>query len=272
MSDQVATLETTRAKGFYQQVATLRKDAWWVEPALTVMMLTTFIVYTTWAALVNAHYFADPYLSPFYSPCLSTNCAHPTIALFNWPLSPAILILWAPAGFRLTCYYYRKAYYRSFWLSPPACAVRDSQQLVRGYSGETRFPLLFQNLHRYFFYAATFLIVPFLWWDVLLAFRFPTGDGHQTFGLGLGTLIMLANAALLTLYSLSCHSCRHLCGGRLDVLSRAPTRLSIWRVVSRLNEHHMEFAWVSLVSVMLTDLYIRFLSMEYISPSLDRIF
>jgi hypothetical protein len=143
--------------------------------------------------------------------------------------------------------------------------VRDSQQLVKGYSGETRFPLFFQNLHRYFFYAATFLIVPFLWWDVLLAFRFPTGDGRYAFGLGLGTLIMLVNAALLTLYSLSCHSCRHLCGGRLDVLSQSPTRLSMWRTLSHLNENHMQFAWASLISVMLTDMYIRFMSMGYLS-------
>lgn len=263
MSDQVATAEAARAKGFYQQVATLRKDAWWVEPAITVSMLSTFIIYTTWAALVNAHYFVDPYLSPFYSPCLSTTCADPTFGFLPWSLSPAILILWAPAGFRLTCYYYRKAYYRSFWFSPPACAVRDGQRLVKGYSGETRFPLLFHNLHRYFFYFAT-IVVLFLWWDVLIAFRFPTADGHHEFGIGVGTLIMFANVLLLSLYSFSCHSCRHLCGGKFDVLSRSPARLSLWRTVSHLNENHMQFAWASLISVMVTDLYIRLLSMGYI--------
>jgi hypothetical protein len=56
-----------------------------------------------------------------------------------------------PAGFRLTCYYYRRAYYRSWWLSPPACAVAGPR---RRYTGETRFPLLGQNVHRYFFYVA----------------------------------------------------------------------------------------------------------------------
>ena len=247
---------------------TLRIDAWWVEPAITVGMLTTFIVYTTWAALVNEHYYVAPYLSPFYSPCLSTSCLHPTIGngLFDWRLSPAILILWAPAGFRLTCYYYRKAYYRSFWLSPPACAVRDGHAR---YSGETRFPLIFQNLHRYFFYAAT-LIVLFLWWDALIAFRFPVVDeaGVVTgseFGMGLGTLVLLANAAFLSLYSFSCHSCRHLCGGGIDMLSQHPLRLKLWRQVSRLNANHMQFAWVSLVGVMLADVYVRLLSMGYIS-------
>ncbi|MEW6301401.1 MAG: hypothetical protein AB1671_27325, partial [Thermodesulfobacteriota bacterium] len=197
MNDQAAALPTTRrARGLYQQVATLRRDAWWVEPALTVIVLTTFVVYTTWAALVNEHYYVAPYLSPFYSPCLSTYCAHATVALFDWPYSPAILILWAPAGFRLTCYYYRKAYYRSFWLSPPACAVRDGH---KRYTGETRFPLLFQNLHRYFFYFAT-LVVLFLWWDAIMAFRFPAGEGRYELGMGVGTLVLLANAALLSLY------------------------------------------------------------------------
>jgi hypothetical protein len=244
-----------------QNIRTLRKDAWWVEPALTVSMLTTFIVYTTWAALVNEHYYVAPYLSPFYSPCLSTYCKHTTMALFDWPLSPAILILWAPAGFRLTCYYYRKAYYRSFWFSPPACAVRDGHAR---YTGETRFPLLIQNLHRYFFYIAT-LVVAFLWWDALLAFRFPAGPGRYEFGMGVGTLVLLANAALLSLYSFSCHSCRHLCGGSLDVLSQAPLRYKLWRTFTRLNENHMLYAWISLVGVMLTDLYVRLLSMGHIT-------
>ncbi len=239
---------------------TLRTDMWWVEPAITVGMLTTFIVYTTWAALVNDNYYVTPYLSPFYSPCLSTYCEHVTIGLLDWTWSPAILILWAPAGFRVTCYYYRKAYYRSFWFSPPACAVRDRHSR---YTGETRFPLIIQNLHRYFFYAAT-LVVLFLWWDAVVAFRFPVEGGGYELGMGVGTLVLIANAALLSLYSFSCHSCRHLCGGGLDVLSRTPLRLRVWRQVSRLNEHHMVYAWISLVGVMLTDLYVRLYAMGYI--------
>jgi hypothetical protein len=244
-----------------QNIKTLRRDAWWVEPALTVTVLTTFIVYTTWAALVNEHYYVAPYLSPFYSPCLSTYCRHATVALFDWPYSPAILILWAPAGFRMTCYYYRKAYYRSFWFSPPACAVRDGHAR---YTGETRFPLLIQNLHRYFFYIATIVVV-FLWWDAFLAFRFPAGEGGYEFGVGVGTLVLLANAALLSLYSFSCHSCRHLCGGGLDVLSQAPIRSKLWRTFTRLNENHMLYAWISLFGVMLADLYVRLLSMGTIA-------
>ena len=55
-----------------------RIDPWWVTPVIIVAVLGAFVVYATWAALQNAYYWADPYLSPFYSPCLSANCAHPT--------------------------------------------------------------------------------------------------------------------------------------------------------------------------------------------------
>jgi len=237
--------------------ATLRTDAWWVEPLLVVLLLGGFGVYATWAALQNAHYYVAPYLSPFYSPCLSTSCRHVTVPIIGswWNLSPAFLILWIPGGFRATCYYYRKAYYRSFFGSPPACGVKDWS---RRYTGETRFPFVLQNIHRYFFWLSM-LVVVFLWHDAILAFDF-----GGRFGMGVGTLVLLVNAALLTLYSISCHSCRHLCGGHLDVFSKAPTRHTLWRTISRLNERHMLLAWISLVWVGLTDVYVRLLSLGVI--------
>ncbi len=240
--------------------ATLRTDSWWGLPAAVVVGLGAFIVYSTWAAFQNAHYFVAPYLSPFYSPCLTASCAHlsfgvglpdisvPVIGL----LSPALLILWGPAVFRLTCYYYRKAYYRSFWWAPAACAVRDARS---GYTGETRFPLILQNFHRYTWYVAVFFIV-MLTWDAVLAFRFPEG-----FGVGVGTVVMWLNVILLAGYTFSCHSCRHICGGHVDVFSKAPARYRLWRVITRMNERHPTLAWLSLVCVGLTDLYIRLVSM-----------
>src|SRR5919198_3221066 len=235
---------------------TERRDTWWLEPLVVVVVLGGFIIYATWAALQNAHYFIAPYLSPFYSPCLATNCDHRTLPFaIPWLLTPAILVLWIPGGFRLTCYYYRKAYSRSFFWAPPACAVPDAP---KSYSGETRFPFLLQNIHRYFFWLSL-VILAFLWWDVILAFRFPNG-----FGLGLGTLVLLANVILLSLYSFSCHSCRYLVGGYLDVFSRAQLRYRLWRIASRLNEHHALFAWISLWGVALTDLYVRLVSMGVI--------
>jgi hypothetical protein len=161
---------------------------------------------------------------------------------------PAAVILIFPLGFRLTCYYYRKAYYRSWWLSPPACAVPEPH---RRYTGETRFPLLGQNLHRYFFYAALVFNV-ILTWDAVVAFDF---GGH--IGIGVGSGILVVNAVLLWLYSLSCHACRHAVGGRINHYSRHPIRYKAWTFVSRLNPYHGNFAWLSLVWVALTDLYVR---------------
>jgi hypothetical protein len=103
------------------------------------------------------------------------------------------------------------------------------------------------------------IFLGFLWYDTVLAFRW---DGR--FGIGLGTLIMLTNIVLLTLYSLSCHSLRHLVGGKLDCFSCANfggARHSAWKSVSWLNDRHMLFAWLSLCSVGLTDFYIRLVSM-----------
>ena len=236
---------------------TERPDAWWLQPLIVVVVLGSFGVYALWAALQNGHYYAPPYLSPFYSPCVAANCEHPTLPLIGswWNLSPAFLVLWAPLGFRLTCYYYRKAYYRAFLWSPPACAIPDARSRYRG---ESRFPLILQNVHRFFFY----LVLPFpfiLLWDGIKAFRFPDG-----IHMGVGTLILLTNALLLGAYTASCHTCRHLCGGRLDALSRSPRRYRAWKVVSFLNARHMQIAWVSLVGVALTDVYIRLVAGDVI--------
>lgn len=245
--------------------AHLRKDAWWALPLTVFVVFVAFIVYATWAALQGTHYYVDPYLSPFYSPCLYTKCLHPTfgpgvgvpelVLPVGGIVSPAILILWGPGVFRLTCYYYRKAYYRSFWLAPPACAVRDA---AAGYSGETRFPLILQAFHRYTWYIAV-IFVGFLTWDAILAFAFPDG-----FGIGVGTIVMWVNVILLGLYTFSCHSCRHVCGGHVDVFSRSPSRYRLWDAITRLNERHPTFAWFSLFSVALTDLYIRLVSLGVI--------
>lgn len=233
----------------------LRTDRWWLAPAATAAGLLAFVVYSTWRALANTHYYAAPYVSPFYSPCLAENCvpmrAGPNIALFGswWVLSPAIIILLFPLGFRLTCYYYRKAYYRGFWASPPACAVAEPH---RKYTGETRFPLILQNLHRYFFYAAI-LVAGVLTYDTVLAFR----DQDYRWGhMGLGTVVFLVNIVLIWAYTLSCHSCRHIVGGKLKHFSKHPVRYRFWQFVSRLNTRHMELAWLSLFSVALVDFYV----------------
>lgn len=228
--------------------ATSRTDGWWVEPALVATGFTLFIVYATWRALFDYQYFeSGPYLSPFFSP---------RILLDWWQWSPAILILWVPAGFRATCYYYRKAYYRAYFLDPPACAVGHFGGSK--YCGETMFPLVLQNLHRYFLYLAI-VVVGFLWYDAFKAFF----DTNGAFQCGVGTLVLLANVIFLSFYTFGCHAFRHLIGGRLDCFSCTAgtrTQFKLWNVVTKLNEHHMLWAWISLFSVGFADFYVRMLA------------
>lgn len=237
---------------------TYRKDAWWLTPAATFIVLSGFIVYATWAALQNAHYTVGNYLSPFYSPELFGDSPH---AMFGpkpgwWPgwlpFSPALIILPFPALFRFTCYYYRGAYYKAFWADPPACAVGEPR---KKYTGENGLPLILQNVHRYFMYAALLFLV-FLWHDVIIAFNF-----GGKFGIGIGTLVLLLNTVLLSLYTLSCHSFRHLIGGKKNCLSQKKATLACYSCVSGLNTKHMLFAWCSLFGVMFADLYVRLVSM-----------
>jgi hypothetical protein len=223
--------------------ATERRDRWWVPPLTQGLLLAVLITYANWAAYQGDNFQVGGYLSPLYSPLIS----------IDWlPFSPAFLILLPPVLFRATCYYYRKAYYRSFFLDPPACAV--SEHRAGNYGGETAFPFVLQNLHRYLFYA-TLCYLPFLWHDVVSATRF---DG--AFGIGVGTLVIFANSAALTLYSFSCHSFRHLIGGRLDCFSSCPRNLArhqAWKGISFLNVRHMPFAWLSFFTVCGADLYVR---------------
>jgi hypothetical protein len=243
---------------------TLRTDRWWLPPLVTAIGLGIFVVYAGTRSFVRtAYYVADyHYLTPFYSPCLSTSCVEGS-SHFGTPLPdlPAIIPL-AFVGlpflllFRLTCYYYRKAYYRAFWLSPPACAVAEPHAK---YSGETKFPLIIQNAHRYLFYAAGIISI-INTYDAIVAFHSPGG-----FGFGLGNLILLGNVILLWAYTLSCHSCRHITGGRLKHFSKHPIRYWIWTQVSKLNTRHMQLAWITLGTLMLTDFYIMLVASGTIS-------
>lgn len=235
---------------------TLRTDRWWLPPAATTVGLLIFLVYAGVRSFQQQYFFADErYLTPFYSPCVSLGCAsEPGSAHFGTFLPDHPLIPYAALSlpflllFRLTCYYYRKAYYRSFWLAPAACAVPEPHGR---YTGETRFPLVMQNLHRYFFYAAVVVSVVNTY-DAIVAFRHPT-DG---FVVGVGNLVLLGNVVLLWCYTLSCHSCRHVMGGRLTHFSKHPVRYWLWTKVSALNSHHMFFAWITLATLILTDLYV----------------
>jgi hypothetical protein len=219
---------------------------WWALPATVVTVLTLFGIYSVWTAFLSGGINqSGPYLSPFYSPTIWK----------TGPVSPALWVLGSPLLFRATCYYYRKAYYRSFFWDPPSCAVGELRH--RKYRGETAFPLFLNNLHRFLFYLVL-IVTGFLWYDVYLAFWAP--NGHLQ--IGLGTIIMLVNVILLSGYTFGCHSWRHLVGGGLDCYSKSAigqARYRAWRWVTVLNQRHPVWAWCSMFSVVITDVYIHLL-------------
>ncbi|GAA4132998.1 hypothetical protein [Actinomadura keratinilytica] len=253
---------------------TLRRDNWRVYPITTLVIFTAWVVYATIRAFWGAAFFVPEYhyLTPFYSPCLNEICndvtlnGHTADAAEFGTFLPAETRGWIPFAavslpflllFRLTCYYYRKAYYRSYWASPPACAVAEPH---KKYTGERRFPLIGQNLHRYFWMAAV-VISLINTYDVIRAFRGSDGG----FGVGLGSIILLVNVILLWGYTLSCHSCRHIVGGRLKHFSKHPVRYWMWQQVSRMNERHGQYALITLGSLVVADFYVMLVASGTIS-------
>jgi hypothetical protein len=253
---------------------TSRPDAWWIQPLVVFLGFAAFIVYSTWAAFHP--YLADgspaywygkasgaDYLSPFFSPEIYGTSPH---ALFGpkpawWPawliFSPALLILWAPGGFRFTCYYYRGAYYKAFWADPIACAVGEPR---KSYLGEKYLPLILQNIHRYFMYLAVIFIF-ILAYDAWEGLWFTDANGLKHFGLGVGSIVLILNVFFLASYTLGCHSLRHLVGGFLDAPSKKPVCAKSYACVSCLNKRHMMWAWISLFGVGFSDVYVRLCAM-----------
>ena len=258
-------------------LATERTDQWWIEPLWTGLGFLGFVVYTTWAMFQGDYYWWSAhqdgfggYLSPFYSPLLFikegvVGAAPLGHALFgSWPkwwpnlipATPAILILAGPLSFRMTCYYYRKFYYRAYFFSPPSCAVDSIPQ--KKYKGETTL-LLFQNLHRYTLYIALGCVAILSYDGILSLFR-----GGEI-GIGAGSVVLLINPILLAGYTFGCHAFRHLVGGVMDCFScpngrQRKIRYKLWKSISWLNGHHMLWAWVSMIWVAFTDYYVRMVS------------
>jgi hypothetical protein len=230
---------------------TERRDRWWLSPLGTAVFLGGLSAYALWAGLQTSDFAVGSYVSPLFSPCVAADCGtHATFDLVGgwWRWSPALLVIAVPIGVRATCYYYRKLYYRSFWLSPPACAVGEPR---RTQSGESRFPLVWQNAHRYL-WALGVVVAVMLSADAVEAFRQPGG-----IGVGVGTVLIVANGLAFWGYLLGCHACRHLVGGGSRSLAARPLRRRLWARVSRLNARHGLFALISLPLVMVTDGYVR---------------
>ncbi|HZG64447.1 MAG TPA: hypothetical protein VEY13_13205 [Rubrobacteraceae bacterium] len=220
---------------------------WWAGSVTTVAILGAFAIYGFYITFFTpvAEY-GGYLLSPMYSP--------PVPSPYDW-ISPAVFILWIPLGFRLTCYYYRKAYYRAFLWDPPNCSSMAQQREPRNpenYSGERNL-WVFNNIHRYFLYASI-VVMLFLYYETILAF-FPSG-----FGITIGSLLFLINVLALSFYTFGCHSLRHLAGGRVDCYScvrGGNLRRKSFQWISVLNGRHMLWAWVSLFTVWGADVYVR---------------
>ena len=222
---------------------------WWAGSVTTIAILGAFTVYSLFIVFFQPVAGYGGYLlSPMYSP--------PVPSPVDW-LSPAVFVLWIPLGFRLTCYYYRKAYYRAFLWDPPNCSSKAQQREPRSpenYDGERNF-WVFNNVHRYFLYGSI-IVVAFLWLEAIRAF-FPDG-----FGITIGSLVLLLNVVLLSGYTFGCHSMRHLVGGRVNCYScvrGGSVRRKAHHWVSALTGRHMFWAWVSLFSVWGADVYVRLL-------------
>ncbi|HEY8739827.1 MAG TPA: succinate dehydrogenase [Candidatus Dormibacteraeota bacterium] len=230
---------------------------WWGYSAFFMGAQTIFGIYVFVVVMLDfGHNFSDPYLSPFFSPLFGA----PSIAGFI--LSPGVFIVWSPLAFRASCYYYRKAYYRAFF-APPTCSMAPPSRLRRiRYWGETKFPAVLSNFHRFALYTAI-LNVAFLLVDFLNAFHLQQGAQRGHLMIGLGTIVLGLNVVMLSAYTFGCHAFRHLAGGSLDCYScswAARTRRSLWERVTALNERHGLFALVSLFTVWGADVYVRLLT------------
>ena len=262
--------------------ATDRIDAWWKGPTAMAFYLGFMVVYATWRGFMEADFWIfsefglsggqgghagtmaiedkqSHVLSPLFSPLIipGEGGLGGPVPEFLWWMSPAMFILIFPAGFRGTCYYYRKAYYRAFLQQPTACAVsKPKLPPWKGYKGETKL-LVVQNLHRYFMYVML-AYLPILSFDVWMSINFLEGDSHA-YGLTVGSLILLVNVIMLTGYTLGCHAFRHIVGGGSNDWSSSPVarfKYKLWNISTILNEHHKDWALYSLFWVMFADFYV----------------
>ncbi len=270
----MAPEENAHAGGLW---GTQRNDLWWIEPMVIFTILAGFVVYATFRIFegnnVATRFFEVDgtganryhYLSPFGTPDLTMFVpgflsSIPLVGPIAAPFlaNPAFLILPIPAGFRFTCYYYRKAYYRSFVQRPAACGVEAAKGVK--YRGEKGL-MVVQNVHRYFLYLAI-IVTGFLAYDAIRGIYTPHG-----WYFGVGNVIMILNVALLSAFTFGCNSFRHLVGGNLDCYSCdaiSQTRYTFWQYVTRLNQRHAFWAMASLFSVAITDIYIRWVGVNNI--------
>ncbi len=248
--------------------STMRRDAWWAQPLVTFLVLGRVRRLLPPGPRSRASTTSTARTSPrstrrSCSARVRTAGSAPGRTPGWWPaalpFSAALLILWAPGGFRFTCYYYRGAYYKAFWADPPSCAVGEPRTRYRG---EHSFPLILQNVHRYFLYLA--LAVP----DHAVARRLD-GDvvhrrGHRRDDVrdrrghpGPGGEHRAAERLHARLPFVPAPGRRT----PRSLLARIRPRRRLYDAACRFNCNHNRWAWASLFGVALADLYVRLCSM-----------
>lgn len=231
-----------------------RRDAWWQEPLWMGVALTAALLYTA----VRVLFFGESITLDGHrvtSPLFSPNVIHIfDLSTASW-VNSAMLLLWLPFGFRGTCYYTRRVYFRTFFAQPSGCAVGAKNM---AYLGERRGIFWLNNIHRYMLILVVFILL-WKYYDVFHSLH--STDG---WGMSVGSIVLATEAFLLTMYVTSCHAFRHMVGGNLDrFFEKTGTgdvvrsiRKAVWSFSSRHNPHHGMWFWLSLAMVFLGDAYV----------------
>ena len=118
---------------------TSRRDAWWIQPLASSSWTVDLPRLRDVGGVPGRALHLRPVpLAVLFAGDSSATSPHswfgPSPAAWPaWlPFSPALLILPIPAFFRLTCYYYRGAYYKAFWADPPSCTVGEPRSTLLG--------------------------------------------------------------------------------------------------------------------------------------------
>ena len=196
-------------------------------PLITFIVFSSFVVYVTWALLQGEHYHYGNYLSPLYSPELFGDSPHAVFGPWTLAVADPVHPLFAgdadpglPAGVPHDLLLLPRRLLQG--VLGRSRRLRRRRAARRATAARPSCRCIIQNVHRYALYFALLFIV-LLSIDVVQGFRFnDAATGDATFGIGVGSLVLLINVVLIAGYTLGCHSFRHLVGGMLDTLSRSP--------------------------------------------------
>lgn len=164
----------------------------------------------------------------------------------------ALLII--PIGFRLTCYYFRGWYSKHIF--GRSFSKRQLLNLKHiKYTGEW----WVHKLHRYFLIAAIGLLILHFYDAVINVIQ---NSGH----LYLSNILEWLDVIFLSMYVFGCHSFRHILGGNLICFGcKRKTRYKDHSWQYWLNQHHGLFFWISIITIIVLELYVRLMTNNLIT-------